>query len=345
MSCSKFENLANETIMDIFEYLDAVNLYPSFYNLNYRLNAILNDKRLYISVDFSSKVNDKQFHFTCENIIPQIDDRIISCIIAHDYRIYALITLFGTFATFRSLRILTLIDITKKDNLEIILPNLHYLITLNIYTNEIDNETVINDICALILSKKLPSLKKCSLSFCNNCVFKDVTKCDVEHLTIGWCSVADLIHLLHHTPTLKTLIIRYLCNYDYSTLKDTNLILKEVNLFLYCVPFNNIELLVKCMPLLSILKIKGQLDDTNYTDAQQWEPLLSASLEHLRIFSLNITVITSSLNTTNIIEKFGTDFWTLQWNLSITCRYSRSLILSLTGERDPTKYLNKTRLE
>ncbi|CAF1637019.1 unnamed protein product, partial [Didymodactylos carnosus] len=100
--------------------------------------------------------------------------------------------------------------------------------------------------------------------------------------------MSELILLLHHTPILKTLIIRYLYNYDFSTLDDTNLIIKSLNIFLYYVPFNNIKFLLKHMRKLKNITIKGHFDDYNYRSSKQWQTILTSSLPLLKVLSVNI---------------------------------------------------------
>ncbi|CAF1633835.1 unnamed protein product, partial [Didymodactylos carnosus] len=231
--------------MDILEYLDAYDIYNALYNLNYRLNLVINDVRVSKRVHLFSNVDESQFNFMCNEILPQIQDRILSLVIAHNSRIHTLTVIFNSLERFTSLRKLTLIDIETKIDLKNILAKQQQLSSIDISTYKIDNEMLISDICGMIICEKLPRLKECSLSFRNNCIFKNVTTSYIKYLTIGWCSMTELIVLLHHTPTLKTLNIRYLHDYDFSTLDDTNLVVKILNVFLYCVPFNNIELLLK----------------------------------------------------------------------------------------------------
>ncbi|CAF1171261.1 unnamed protein product [Didymodactylos carnosus] len=185
----------------------------------------------------------------------------------------------------------------------------------------------------MVLCAKSTNLRNCSLNFRNNCVFKNVTMSNIECLTIGWCSMSELFFLLIHTTKLRKLNIRYLCNYDYRTLGETHLMINSLNVFLYFVPFNNVELLLKYLPKLKKLTIKGQLDDFNYTDSQLWQTLLTSSLPLLALFSLEITILTRISDTQDIVDKFQTDFWIQRWNLTIDCRYHKSLILVVNGKQ------------
>ncbi|CAF1031841.1 unnamed protein product [Didymodactylos carnosus] len=295
---SRFELLPNETIMDMYEYLDIFDIMHSFSNLNSRFNSLINDSRIYVSLDLSSAINDIRFDIVSREILPQISHRLISLIIAEKSRILAF-SLMCNNSSFHSLQILSLIDIEKSNNLKTILEKLPLLLCLSIKTNKIDNEITISEICSMSLAKL--TLKKCLLNFCNQCIFKDLLiTSNIKQLTIGWCSMSELIVLFRHLPYLRILHVRYLFNYDYSVtvLNDTNLVIKELNLFLYGVPYNNIELLLRCMPLLKMLTIRGQLDDLTYTDSQQWETVFSSSLLLLRVFNINFTPREELLNST-----------------------------------------------
>jgi len=50
---TKFENLSNEILYDIFEYFQYEELSSAFHGLNYRINNILNDKRLLMYITFA----------------------------------------------------------------------------------------------------------------------------------------------------------------------------------------------------------------------------------------------------------------------------------------------------
>ncbi|CAF1442711.1 unnamed protein product [Didymodactylos carnosus] len=218
-------------------------------------------------MDMSLRLNETIFNLICINIVPQIYDRITSIVIANNSRVRALNSISENFNQFVSLRALTLLDIDSKSDLEhILLKYQKQLSVLFIHTNKIEDETVISDICAMVLCEKSTNLRNCSLNFRNNCVFKNVTMSNIECLTIGWCSMSELFSLLIHTRKLRKLNIRYLCNYDYRTLNETHLMINNLNVFLYFVPFNNIELLLNYIPKLKKLTIKGQLDDFSYTD-------------------------------------------------------------------------------
>ena len=65
---SKFEDLSDDILMDIFDFLSPpVYIYHSFYNLNQRLNRIINDSRLLISLGFKSFNKSIKFCLSLSN--------------------------------------------------------------------------------------------------------------------------------------------------------------------------------------------------------------------------------------------------------------------------------------
>ena len=50
---TKFEDLSNEILFDIFEYLQGEELFTTFGGLNYRINSILNDNRVLMHITFA----------------------------------------------------------------------------------------------------------------------------------------------------------------------------------------------------------------------------------------------------------------------------------------------------
>jgi len=74
MSKSKFEDLPNEILTDIFKNLDARHLFRSFYNLNYRFNQLIqsfNYLKLYFHMDSTNliKSNDEIFSYYVHTLI------------------------------------------------------------------------------------------------------------------------------------------------------------------------------------------------------------------------------------------------------------------------------------
>lgn len=65
----KFENLANELILEIFDYFSGVDLVLSFFNLNERFNRLIDRRFEQIPLDFRSISKKKFDQFFPEKIV------------------------------------------------------------------------------------------------------------------------------------------------------------------------------------------------------------------------------------------------------------------------------------
>jgi hypothetical protein len=66
MSISKFENLANEILLDIFDHLRPIDIIHAFSMLNYRLQILLIQRRIH--VDLSTNISFNEFNEYCSKI-------------------------------------------------------------------------------------------------------------------------------------------------------------------------------------------------------------------------------------------------------------------------------------
>lgn len=112
---SKFEDLSDDILMDIFDLLNPpIYIYHSFYNLNARLNRILRDSRLLISLDLTRMLSPANFAYHCQIMIPQMFQQLISLRLSNRIQLYEQIRIFlehFNFSQFEFLRQLSLIQI------------------------------------------------------------------------------------------------------------------------------------------------------------------------------------------------------------------------------------------
>lgn len=113
---SKFEDLSDEIFMDIFDYLSpAIYIYHSFFNLNHRLNRIIQDARLLISLDLSQLINPLNFAYHCQMMLPNMSKQLIALRLSNEQKFYEQIQIFLShirLANYYALRQLSLIQIT-----------------------------------------------------------------------------------------------------------------------------------------------------------------------------------------------------------------------------------------
>ena len=113
---SKFEDFSDDILMDILDCLrPPVYIYHSFYNLNHRLNRIISDARLLISLDLSSIVNPSNFAYHCQIMLPNMSKQLIFLRLSNEPKLYEQIRIFlqqVNLTSFHALRQLCLIQIT-----------------------------------------------------------------------------------------------------------------------------------------------------------------------------------------------------------------------------------------
>lgn len=69
MSQTKFEDLANEIFLDIFDYLRSIDIICSFHQLNHRFENLLIQRQMH--VDLSTNLSLDSFHIYCSNYLLQ----------------------------------------------------------------------------------------------------------------------------------------------------------------------------------------------------------------------------------------------------------------------------------
>jgi hypothetical protein len=74
---SRFESLPNETIIEIFEFLDGAHLHRAFHNLNTRFNSLLFDSVPNYRFNLRC-INKREFDMLCSQTFMIVIDRIVS---------------------------------------------------------------------------------------------------------------------------------------------------------------------------------------------------------------------------------------------------------------------------
>ncbi|CAF4429026.1 unnamed protein product, partial [Adineta steineri] len=123
-SMSHFENLANELIYEIFDYLDLYDTYNAFSNLNLRYENLLEKSILPLKINIST-MSKSSFEYYFTNIIIPNQDRIISL---HLSNLFIVDRIFSSLSNFTQLKTLiihgTELQLTNLLNYIAILPNL-----------------------------------------------------------------------------------------------------------------------------------------------------------------------------------------------------------------------------
>ena len=77
------ESLANELLLDLFEYISSVDLLHAFYGLNNRFDKLLHDHLQTHSLDFRS-TSKTNFRLICQQYLPTFANSIYSIYLSDD---------------------------------------------------------------------------------------------------------------------------------------------------------------------------------------------------------------------------------------------------------------------
>lgn len=315
---TQFEEISNEIIYEIFEYLDTYYIYQGFSDLNIRFSNLLYQTSLPLNIDISflSKSNLTSYHTNF--ILPNIN-RI------HSLRLWSLSMLeyilssdenINQFIEIKSLVLNLTISNNIFDRL-IFLPKLSSLIINQ--TTCLTNNGYIN--CNFIFSLhtlkyfKISSQEHIHFDLSSNIPSKSNS---LEHLVInGGFDLYELPRLLLFLPHLSRLSINYL-HCSNSNLKGKLLSqipnkLTHVNLTLKNVQFNQFEsFLINLFHRIQVFRISTNFD-REYLNANRWERIISSSIPDLRIFDIQHLVYIRDENLEQIyneqIKNFSSSFW------------------------------------
>ena len=315
---TRFEDLSNELLYEIFDFIDSWTTYDIFSNLNSRFNHLIVHSTSPLKLDFSLQ-SKAIFQYRCNTIVIPNVHRIISLQFSHHLLIDHFFKTFSLDTSFTRLEVFTLCN-AESDHLIpilttlVLLPHLHSLIITSI--EQIESPT---DVYSLILS--LPVLKYCNLSFGFGNRYVDLlqrnSKCSpIENLVINAkCNLDQLNDFLIHTPRLNRL------SCDISTLNNNQVhmsiistSLTNLSLKLEDTSFDEFGCLISCFShQLRILNI-STYRDIEFLNADRWQQLILSRMPHLLRFNFRHRTITDeSIDGYNryhlLISKFKTSFW------------------------------------
>ncbi|CAF4965151.1 unnamed protein product [Rotaria sp. Silwood1] len=318
MTC--FEDLSNELLCEIFDYLNGYELCKIFSNLNIRFKQLLHSscvlfKIYYCLFGYDEIMNIfKQFMFSNRHQIFSIH---ITFILQDSY----FLSSFLFDSSFDHLESIFFKDI-QSDTLIPVLKNLSSLpnlFSLTIITFNVKEK--INDIYQLIFV--LPKLKYYRISFSDkphsitlpiamNNQFSPIEYFVIDH----YCSLNELVTLISYTTQLRRLTLHKTKTNDsnitiLSSITLTNL--KSMYLDLRQTKFNQLEIFItKIFSNLTTLSIIGSKDIT-FLDAYRWEQLIFNYFPKLEKFYLfyddqvdneqEYPIYTGGMN------KFSSSFW------------------------------------
>lgn len=356
-----FEFLANELLLDLFEYFDTSHLFHAFHGLNIRFNQLLYHH--FQSHQFNLQyISKEDFELLLKNYLPLIINEIKSLRLSNDETsdLPELLLSYGfTLNKFHNLQFLSLYNIHSIETLTRIIYQCQYLpqlIHLNIMKySENDIHKNITDLLNNIWNLK--TLLYCNL---NGIIHPDETslsKITMISSSIKYLSIENipsnltcLSHLLICTPNLQQLSTTI---YSYSLndhMKNNILTLKSLKLF-FGGSINSLKNLLEKIPNLTNMMI---ITSHVYINGNIWKQLIIDYLPNLKVFQLKMELDFQERNddmneiTDELIHSFQNLFWIeehqwfirLHWNPSDP--YKSITLYTLPYAFDTFDYSNKS---
>ncbi len=315
-----FEDLANETLYEIFDYLDIHHAYEAFFNLNKRFQNLFLYSNLPIQVNIStiSKSSFERYH---KNVIIPNKHRINYLRLSNPFTVDIVLSPPVTISKFIKLETLVLDHINAKYLYNILkhailLPKLHSLV--------LSLADYMEDISRLFHSiLRLPKLKFCKITYQTkvmeypSLVFLDEHEhSPIEHLIINSPFRYDFLHgLLSRLPKLRHLKMDSLVESDSSAQKPCSIPLKHlkyISLRIFGVDFPQFEQLIKnyCHHV-EVLRLTVRYDE-EYLDAQRWERLIVSDIPYLSDFDMNFeyhVLDNRQIALYDLMYQFNSPFW------------------------------------
>ncbi|CAF1017227.1 unnamed protein product [Rotaria sp. Silwood1] len=317
----KLESLANEILLDLFEFINGVQLFRAFFDLNSRFNQLLIVHFQRYNIDFRS-ISKPYFNIMCKQHLPLIMNRIISLHLSNDDETPDLPNVFLSYGftlnRFNHLQSLKLYYIRSIDLLNKIINqclHLPYLLKLDMidcyFLYEKENvRQLINTIWSL------PKLThwKFNRPFSSGIWLEEISviSSSIKYLSIEKteCYFTNLFHLFKYTPYLRQLSTSIPINCEdiqFQTVISSMVSLKLI--------FNSsilsLKNLFQMMPNLqhSTLHITSF-----YLNGYEWEKILIDYLPKIKKFQLKMNFnYPNFYRKENEIEKFLDSFRTYFW--------------------------------
>ncbi|CAF2052629.1 unnamed protein product [Rotaria magnacalcarata] len=334
---AQLESLANELLLDFFEFFTTAHLLQAFVGLNSRFNQLLYHHIRTHPLDLQS-LSKQNFDIISKQYLPLIIGHITSFRISSDESpgLPELLLSRGfTLDRFICLQSLSLHSIDYVDTLNKIIyqcRHLPCLTHLNIIKSNDRERRINNSVDFLNNIWSLSTLTHCNLSglYADEALLLNISIVSprIEYLSIQNipCTLNCLSHLLKFTPRL-----RQLCTTIYSYLLNDHLecivpLLKSIKL-VFGGTFNSLNNLLRYMPNLSHLTITTV---QVYFDGKTWEQLISAYFPQLKVFQLKMEVEFREVNITiedvidRLLASFQTSFWLEERQWYVRCHWNPS---------------------
>ena len=146
MSITMFEHLANEVLLDIFDYLRPIDIIHAFGLLNFRLQSLVVQRRMHI--DLSTNISFNEFNEYCSDILINYSPYIYSIRLSNIETCGSMRIFFEKFSPihliFPNLLTMAFIEPTENDYKDIL--NLKHLTSIHVkYRKEFQPTLIFNN--------------------------------------------------------------------------------------------------------------------------------------------------------------------------------------------------------
>ncbi|CAF1110458.1 unnamed protein product [Rotaria sp. Silwood1] len=308
----KFELLPNEILVECFEYLNALDIFHSFDQLNYRFYTLIRNIRLYLHFEHVSRTIFNQF---CKKILLNSDVKIhIYSLHLSNTDLYSQINTFisqFSFDEFPELQSLTLTSIEEDqvEKLNIILPLRSQLSVLHLIQPK-------NSITNILIKCPVSKLRILSVtdSYQHLELIDQISS--ITNLTMPKCYLDSLHKILKTVPMLKYLNCQNISQRkkfwnNSIEFKDYQCVhLKQLIMIEFRCKFEDFQMFIKHTPNLKSLIISIDYE-REMIDAYRWEELIISSLFQLTSFQFKFKIShrKDDYNIFDKFEQFYTKFW------------------------------------
>jgi len=290
------EDLSNEFFYEIFDYLDGIDIYSAFSNLNQRFQQLLNLSSILYKIKLHYPSDELYENFVKK--IRRVNRHQIFSL--HLHLRYLTVDFFSAFIINSSLNRLESLSLARVDIDPVLLKSffsklskLPCLSSLTITTlNGLNNLT---DIYRIVF--KLPMLKYCNLSMGCSKISSSMQMAThqqssgIELLVVDHSyTFKELATIISYTPKLSRLCLKKIDEYELNVeniLPITLSNLTHLSLHTDHLGFDEIEYFIKKIESkIEVLSVNTEVQDDTYLDGERWEQLFSQSLPHLEEFYL-----------------------------------------------------------
>ncbi|UJR20530.1 hypothetical protein I4U23_023657 [Adineta vaga] len=305
---NQFESLSNELLLEIFEYLDAYNLYQCFHGLNQRINTLLRH------VNLSVLIQSQNQHQTILNEVLSFFNpsqiRILSANTPTTSIIKQFVSL--TDRNLHSLHMSQQNGVTVHEIVQCLSKNndLKDLRIDEIYT--FSSTPIPSTINTLFIdhASRFQSLNTLSLCLAAYKEFPQIEAVfpQLRRLAINRCYWSeDFVKFLHHsTPNLRSLQVSFYSNYNYAPPKIFLEQIRELDINCSSASIHNEAFLINFPALHRLRVICSTSDPRSVCNGEQWAKLIEKYVPHLKQLTLDYDLGADS----ELVESFTVgDFW------------------------------------